>query len=286
MKRRPDQSKTQGRRRGIAATALFATLGALSLESAAAAPLRVGLAPYLSPAALLAAFRNLREQLEQRLQRPVELRTARDFRSLLEAAARLDHDMVLLPAHVARLAITDWRFEPMVATLETVNIVVLVKDGGAVRSVADLKGRQAAMLDRLSLSGTVGRNWLAQQGLAADVTVVSTPSVNSAMFALDRDEVAMVVIADTQLLALPPTTPRGDRVLAVLRDIPGPVYVARPGLPAAELAGIRAAMLAFDPDPARPQVAANSRLRPLVSADLAALDPYAAIARKALAEPP
>ena len=269
---------------GAAAALLSAAWPAVRAQTTP--PLRLGLAPYLSPAALMAAFRNVREHLEKRLQRPVEMRTATDFRALMQASARLEYDVVLLPAHLARLAMTDWRFEPLAATLATVNVLVLVKDSGPVRSAADLKGGQAAMLDRLSLSGSVGRNWLAQQGLAADVTVVVMPSVNSSMFALDRGEAVMVVIGDTQLAALPPTTPRGERVLVTLRDIPGPIYVARPGLEAGELARIRAALLAFEPDQRRPVAAANAALRAISAAELASLDPYAAQARKALAEAP
>jgi ABC-type phosphate/phosphonate transport system substrate-binding protein len=138
------------------------------------------------------------------------------------------------------------------------------------------------MLDALSLTASVGIKWLQDQGLAADVKLLPLPSINSAMFALDRGEVAMVVAGTTQLLLLPASTPRNERVLATIRDIPGPIYVARPGLPADELARLRTAMAAFKPDPAQPVTAPNSVLRPVTAAELAALDPFVAIARNAL----
>lgn len=266
---------------------VIAALGgaALSPLRAASAPLRVGLVPFMSPTVLLNAFRAVREHLERSLDRPVEMLTAKDFRSLVEAAVRNEYDMVLLPAHVARLAMIDWRYEPVAGTVDALQVLVLVKGSGPVRTAADLKGQSAGMLDGLSLTATVGIKWLQDQGLAGDVKVQPLPSINSAMFALERGEVAMVVAGATQLLMLPESTPRNERVLATIRNIPGPIYVARPGLPADELARLRAAMAAFRPDAALPVTAPNSVLRPVSAAELAALDPFVAIARKALAAP-
>jgi len=72
-------------------------------------------------------------------------------------------------------------------------------------------------------------------------------------------------------------------VLARLGEIPGPVYVARPGTPAPTLARWRTALLAFAPDPQRPATAANARLSPLEASHLSALAPFAAAARASLA---
>lgn len=257
-------------------------MGAAAVPLRAAEPLRIALAPFLSPAALLQAHRPLREHLERTLQRPVEMVTAKDFRALLEATRRSEHDAVMLPAHLARLAMLDWGYTQLAGTVQTLDVLVLVKDDGPVHSPADLRGRRVGMLDALSLTATVGRQWLAAQDLAERVTVVDQPSINSALYALERDEVAMIVAGRTQLNNLPAATPRRERVLATVRDIPGPVYVARPGLPAAELAALRAAMLSFEPNTALQPSAANSAPRLLDAAALAALDPYVEIARRAL----
>ena len=280
---------TLSRRRSLVAIAGLASGALAPLRAAgpplhaAKPPLRLGLVPYLSPTALLSAFRAVREHLERSLDRPVEVLTAKDFRALVEATARNEYDVVLLPAHVARLAMIDWRYEPAAGTVDAVQVLVLVKGGGPIRTPADLKGQRAGMLDALSLTASIGIQWLHDEGLAADVKVQPMPSINSAMFALDRGEVAMVVATTTQLLMLPASTPRNERVLATIRDIPGPIYVARPGLPAEELARIRAALTSFRPDPAQPTTAPNSLLRPVSASELAALEPFVAIARKALA---
>jgi phosphonate transport system substrate-binding protein len=264
---------------------LLAGLAALAHERlyAAGPPLRLALAPFLSPTALLTAFAPVREHLERELDRPVEMVTAKDFRSLVEATRKLEHDIVQLPAHLARLAMIDWRYTQLAGTVELLDVLVLVKADGPVRSAAALKGQRVGMLDPLSLTATVGRRWLQEQGLTGDVEVLALPSINSALFSLDRGEVAMVVAGRTQLIDLPTSTPRSERVLATIGNIPGPIYIARPGLAADELVRLRAAMASFKPDPNRPVSAPNSALRPLEAARLAALDPFVAIAREAIA---
>lgn len=277
-------TQTLSRRRSLVTIAALACTAVVSAQ-AAGSPLRIGLAPFLSPTALLRAFHELRVHLESSLDRPVEMLTARDFRTLVEATMLNEYDVVLLPAHVARLALTDWRYELLAGTVEAVTVQVLVKDGGPIRTPADLKGQRAGMLDSLSLTATVGTKWLQDQALAADVKVLTMPSLDSALFALDNGDVAMVVTGTSQLLVLPQNTPRSARVLATIRDIPGPIYVARPGLPAGEPAAIRAAMASFRPNPTQATTARNSLLRPVSPDALNALDPFVAIARKALAAP-
>lgn len=248
------------------------------------AELAIMLAPFLSPASLLSVYRPLREHLERTLQRPVEMLTAKDFRTLAEETRRGEHGVVQLPAHLARLAMLDWGCQLLAAPTVPVTVLVGVKDKGPVRSAVDLRGRSVGMLDPLSLTATVGQRWLQTQGLTAQVQVVTLASVNSALFALEREEIGAFVAADTQLAALPASTPRGERVLARIADIPGPLLLAGPKLPAAERLALRAALESFTPDASRPITAPNSRHGPLSEARLKMLDAYAAIARQALAQ--
>jgi phosphonate transport system substrate-binding protein len=272
------------RRRALPAlAAAFASAGRAA-SPAGPAPLQVALAPFLSPAALLATFRPLREHLEASLQRPVQLVSARDFRALAEATRRGEHAVAQMPAHLARLAMLDWGWRMLAAPEHMVTVEVVVRSGGPVQAPADLRGRRVGLLDPLSLTATVGRRWLQTQGLEAAVRVLVQPSVNSALYALDRDEIVAFVCADSQRAGLPPSTPQqGAAVLARIGGIPGPTFIARPDLPAAEVEALRAALRDFRPDPARPMTAANSRLRPLETATLARLDEHVALARAALA---
>jgi phosphonate transport system substrate-binding protein len=249
------------------------------------AALRLGLAPFLSPNALMAAFRPLREHLQQQLQQPVELYTARDFLSLFDAARRNDYDIALLPAHLAALLARDHGWIPMAYTVRSTAVLVVASTASGLQSPAQLRGQRVAMLDPLSFSATVGTAWLRSQGLnpPGDVTPVASASINSALLALHRGEVAAVVVVSSQLAALPESLTRPTRVLARLENIPAPLYMGRPGLDAGLLPRLRDALTRFEPDPSRPTTAANVRPSPLTLADLQPLATYAELARQALA---
>lgn len=270
-------------------TLLLGTAAALALPASraraqpAAAPLSISLAPFLSPNALLAAFRPLREHLERTLAQPVEMVSARDFRHQADAVRGGRHDAAMLPAHGARLAMLDWKCLPLAATVDSVRVQVLVRDDSAARQAADLRGLRIGMSDALSLTATAGRQWLREEELAGTMEIVTLASVNSGLHALARGEVAAVIGAETQLRALPPETPRNFRVLATAGDIPGPMFVAHPRLPAPQREALRAALLTFVPDPAAPLTVANAKLHMPDAALLAKLDPLAAIARQLLA---
>ena len=268
---------------------LLGAAAALALPAAAVGaqtdgtPISISLAPFLSPNALLVAFRPLREHLERTLRRPVEMVSARDFRSQAEAVRGGQHDAAMMPAHVARLAMLDWKCLPLVATVDSLRVQVLVRSDSPLRQAAELRGQRIGMSDALSLTATAAQQWLREQGLAGAMEVVTLSSMNSALYALDRGEVAAAIGAETQLRALPPETPRNFRVLTTAREIPGPIHIAHPRLPEAQRQALRAALLAFVPDPARPLTAANATLHLPDAALLARLDPLAAIARQVLA---
>jgi len=265
---------------------LLAALAAGTLPATAAPPpLVLGLAPFLSPTALLAAFRRLREHLERELSGEVATYTARDFRTLCENARRGDYDIALLPAHVGLLALTDWGFAPIARTLPVTTTLLLVRHDSRVRTAADLQGGRIGGLDPLSIIVASALAWLQSQGLAPgrDMTFVPQTSINSGLFALARGDIEVMVVASSQLLLLPADTPRTERVLKSLGDVAGPVFVARPGPADTQLARWRAAFGAFVPDPAGAVTAANTPFVPLAAADLAPLSNYAALARELLA---
>lgn len=243
--------------------------------------LRLGLAPFLSPAALLAAFRPVREHLQSALGQPVQAYTARDFAALAAALRAGAYDLALVPAHLARLATLDWQWVPLAATLLETPVLVLVRRGSPLRTPAELAGRRVGMLDPLSLTAARATTWAQAQGLTLEI--VAEPSINSALVDLSRGHVAAVMAAESQLRGLPADTPTDHVVLTRLEGIPGPQYIARPGLSAAAVGRLQAALTAFPVDPARPTTAANSPLTPLTEALLSRVDAEAAVLRRQLA---
>lgn len=257
---------------------------ALPRARAADAPLRVGLPPFLPASTMLATFRPLREHLARTLQRPVETYTARDLDTHVRSMRSDPLDLSLVPPHVARLAASEWGFAVVAATLQSTTVLIVVHRDSTLREVADLKGRALAVFDRVAMPHAVARQWLAAQRIdpQRDLRFVPWVSVSNAMHALARGDVAAVVLAASQLDALDAEAAGAVRVLAEAGTMPGPMYVARPGLPAAQVDSLRRAMLAFAPDPALPATVANTRLQAPDAAALAALDAYVAPLRDEL----
>ena len=207
---------------GLAAPTLaLGGAGARAQGPGADVPLRFLLTPYLPPAALMRGFERLRAHFAAQLGREVASRSGRDFRHVAESVRDGEADIALLPAHLARLATLDWGCEALAQTFGAVHVQLLVRPDGPVRRIADLGRRgdeplpRVGVLDPLSFSAAVGQNWLGERGLRAgvDYRLENLPSVPSALHALSRDEVAVVVLADTQLRNLPPQTPTGFKVM-------------------------------------------------------------------------
>ena len=282
--------KTPDRRRWL--QSLCAALAAQawpSLASAQGRPLRIGLAPYLPAPRLMLQFRPLREHLEAQLARPVQFYTARDFRGLAEDTRNHAFDAVMLPAHLAALAMSDWGYQPLSGTLSATQVLILVQKDGPVRTAADLRGRSIGTLDALSLVAGVALRWLDEQGLELGtgpqaVQVSVQPTISSALHALARGEVAAVAAGEAQLRGLSADTPIDHRRLVELRDIPGPIFVAAPTLPLTDRRALGSALLSFQPDTNAPNTAANTRHHALDPAALANLQAYVQVARRLMDE--
>jgi phosphonate transport system substrate-binding protein len=271
-------------RRGVVAAVAASVLAARPLVAQPPA-LRIAVVPFLSPTVMLAAFRPLREHLERELGRSVELYTARNFAALLTQIQHAPDDLTLVAAHIARLAQLDWGFTPLAATLERTTAQLLVRADNAWPDAQALRGGTLGVLDRRALPAIVTMNWLQARGLAADrdYRVAAQPSADSALHALARGAIDALALAASQLQVVPPSTPRGDRVLADTGPMPGPVYIARPRLGADDIARLRRALLRFEPDPAQPETAINTRLRSPAPAELAALDGFLPKLRREMA---
>jgi len=258
------------RRRAVMAVLAAASLAGLAsprqVQAQAAGHLRVhwriALPPFLSPVTLMRAFEPLRTHLEAELARPVQFFTVRDFRELAHAARDSDFDALLLPAHLAALAVSDWGGQALSATLAQTEVQLLVRQDATHRVPQDLAGLDVGMLDPMSLVATVALQWLIDEGLwqgPRRVTIRVQPSVNTALLKLERGELAGVFLAASQLRGQIADLPGERRVLASLPDIPGPIFVAGAKVSTADMQALRQALLNFDPDVTGDRTAANTR---------------------------
>ncbi|EME67642.1 ABC-type phosphate/phosphonate transport system, periplasmic component [Paramagnetospirillum caucaseum] len=143
--------------------------GAETAPPPVSGPIRLGLLPSIATLSLLRLYDPLRHHLEEALGRPVELYTAANFHSHLEAIRDGDFDLLLTAPHFGVLAY-DRGYVPLFRYNQELTPLVVVPKGSAVREPGQLRGRRVVTADRLAALSVVAEAWLKIDfGLRADV---------------------------------------------------------------------------------------------------------------------
>jgi len=275
---------------------LAATLGAAAVRAgvvelpaarAAARALAVGLVPYLSARAMVGVYEPLRLHLAAALSRPVTLFTAADFRALVENARAGAYPLVLLPAHLARIAVEDWGHH-LVARSDLVSEVQLIARRGKAPVLPEgLRGQRIAAIDPLSLTALALLRWLGRHGLdvGPDVEVVYLRSIGSAAIAVQRGDAAALAGAIGQLRDFG-IEPNADLVtIATVESIPTPAFVAHASVAPDEVKAWRQALTSFVPPVGLEGGLSRQRFVAATLRDFDDVAAYAAQARELLAAP-
>jgi len=250
-----------------------------------AAPLRVGLTPFLSPRTLLVSYEPLRLHLQTRMGRAIEFFSARDFRAFLEFARQPDQPITMMPVHLALMLVEDAGFKLLArSTLESpLALWAPPETLKALSAPGALAGRRIAILDPHTLAALKLERWRAEQGLQATLSMRPYSNLGAAVLALRRGEVDAVLTPETALRELSDAAGADLQRLVDLGAIPTPCWVAGPAAKADDAAAFRAALLSFQGAGDR---SSTARYVSAVPADFARWRPYAAIARERLRETP
>ncbi|MGE5504439.1 MAG: phosphate/phosphite/phosphonate ABC transporter substrate-binding protein [Actinomycetota bacterium] len=283
-----------GRRRVLATVAAFAAAAALPLRpgrARAGEALSIGLAPYFSTQMLFEQYEPLRLFLERRLDRPVYLNTAKDFRTFALRTREHAYPFVFDVPHLGRLAQVDDGYRPLLHMNARLRGIFLVADESKVASPADLRGRTVATPDRLAIITMMGEEALAKAGLVVgtDVHLVPKPTHNAAVLSVLGGESDAALVWHSTLASMAPETTGRLRPVGETAELPTFIqFLAAPAVPAAEVEAVRAAVLAFgatDEGRAFASGTGYGELVPVRPADLAVLDRYLPMVRRAIKGP-
>lgn len=262
-------------RRGL----LLASLGSTAATAALPRiPFNLGLPPYVPPSALMSKSRHLREHLRATLGTEVEMWSARNYLLHLRAIHDVDYDVAMAPAHFARLAQLDWKWQMLAATFGSTPLLALVRRDSPLQNINELADRPVAIgtPDPLSMVTEIARRWLLASRLER-ATLVMLPTASSAVRALLLDEVSVVMLTQGLINSMATPDPTAMRRLAVLADVPTPLYLARPDMDAELVARWRVALASFHADVRQRESEhpLNMVLRMPSAMYLETLDPYA-----------
>jgi len=228
-------------------------------EKPAGAPLTVGIVPYMSTGMLLRTHAPLAQSLESSLQRPVNLRTAPDYKSFFQRLRAGDYDIAITPPHYGWLAIRDHGFQPLLVHRDPIRGILVSAADQPVKNIADLRGASIAVTDRSALMAILGALTLADAGLVEnrDYQFVSAVSHSSAIHNAITGKTRAALVNATSLVLSPPEIRQRTQVWGDLAVFPGQFYIAHARLGEDHKAVI-AALQAFERSPAGQEFFTNT----------------------------
>lgn len=254
-------------------------------------PLRLGLFPNQSARALVALYQPLQAHLETALGRPVELFTAPDFKTFVERTHARQYDLVVTAPHLARLAQTEARWQPLFSYSQRLHAVIITLQGGAVRSLEDLRGQTVALPDRLAVIPILGLRLLQEQGLRreADFKLLQAGSHSNAALAVQRGEAQAAIIGSIPFFQLSREAHARLHVLAATASIPSQFLLLNPDREASLADVVRQALLDFAASPRGRDFFERSGfggVQAASEAELQSMEPYAREVARLLREAP
>ncbi len=252
-------------------------------------PLEIGVFPNLSARAVVTMYQPVRDFLEQRLGRPVQLYTAPDFRTFVERTQDGEYDLVVTAPHLARLAQTESGYIPLANYASPLRALVVVPRRASFSSLQDLSGRTVSVPDRLAVISMVGVHLLRDHGLSPEtgLHLVYAKSHTNAALSVLRGEADAAVVGSAPFNQLPEGVRDGLRVLAYTEPIPNQFYLASPRLPPDLVAAVSRSLMEFAGTPGGHRFIEANRFGGLKGAsegDLKGMDPYAKEVRRLLGQ--
>lgn len=274
--------------RGLAARFFFCLL--LTGASAwvwAAPSFILGVLPVHSARVISERYEPLRSYLEKTLKQPVRVESAPDFRRFHERTLRGDFDLSITPAHFARIAQKDAGFLPLAQFRPDHDALLVTTVQRPLAGIADLKGRQLAVIDRLAITVTATLQYLETQGLEADqdYKVAEHRTHASAAYSLIGGLSAAAVTTSQGLLQMPDDVRRNLVIEKHIADIPAFVFIAKADTNKLRAEQLRKALLAFPGESEGIEFLAHtgySGLIPVSESSMKRADIFLKEARKAL----
>lgn len=244
---------------------------------------RIGVAPHSSARVILQMYQPLRTYLEEVLQQPVQVVTASDFTEFARRGLKGDYDLAITTGHQARLFESDAAYLPMLTYKADFKAVLVVAQGSAYRTPADLAGSTVMGLSPSSLVTLWGSHWLHRNNVKNVELRYVSASDSAVHMVLNNDaSAAMVSLANYQNLK--PDVREGLRVLDESLPLAGRVYMLAPRHKALR-DRLLSALWAFAETPEAKAYFAKYKLqgyRALAPGELLEMAPYANEVRKAL----
>jgi phosphonate transport system substrate-binding protein len=239
----------------------------------AAAPLKLGVWPYLTAQQALTYYEGLRLQLEKSLRQPVQIETAPSIDVFVERMRRAEYDIAVSAPHLARVMQADYGWQPVARYSPDNTVYLVTRKKNGITSLAALKGKTISTPNRSMLVNMVAEDSLQAQGISGpDVEWDETGGMASSVFAVTAGQADAAITTLASLAMTPQAEMNQLKILADFGKVPHLFVMAAPQVSRQQLEAAKAACLRYQHN-GKPQLGSLNK------ADLVRLDGYAARVR-------
>lgn len=227
----------QGRRWFFAAAfslLLLPTAGAADT----AAPLQIGVMPYLPAEQLMRGHQPLRRFCEETFRRPAVISTAPDFPTFQQRTLAGEYDLIVTGPPLAWQAQKEGKTALIAVADRPLRMVVVVAKNSRIRALAELRGGTLAVIAPPSFAPQIAVDMLRQHGLkpGTDVEMRYDKTPFNSVKSVALGEVTAAAYPTVSLPSLPRELLDEVRVLDESQNFPSVTFSVRraPGLPSPE----------------------------------------------------
>jgi phosphonate transport system substrate-binding protein len=212
--------------------------------------LRIGIAPFNTPVALLKTHQPLRDYLEQALSRPVMLFTSPNHGEFLRDSVNGRFDIVIIPPHMGAVLLQR-DFVPLVRYKNVFDFIFVVRADQGFTTVSALKGKRIAFPDRMAVFNVAGIKFLEDMGMKRDVDYVYSehPTHAAAMTAVVMNMADAAVTGYPPLKQMPVDVREKLKVLPWSKTLPHMMTLATKQLGSHEIQRLKRAFERFPDTP-------------------------------------
>jgi phosphonate transport system substrate-binding protein len=276
------------RRRLIVLAGASAWLLARAAVVQANEPLKLGIMPFNSTLALIKTHAPIRDYLQAKLGRPVEIYTSADYFTFINESLAGRFDLLITGPHFGVMSI-DKGYQPLFRYRAVLEPLFVVRPQSGIKSVADLRGKKIGLSSRLSMSSIGGVRWLQDHGLQVgrDYQLSERTTHGAAVAAVAVGELDAALTTHTPLKQIPEDVRAKVSVLQTEIKVPHLMTLIHPRLGKREVEAVRAALKAFSESAPEGRAFFEQTgylgYEEISAADLRTLKPYVELTRKMMA---
>ena len=206
---------------------------------------RLGILPIHNTRILVERFEPLRAYLEKTSSHPILVETASSFLEFHKRTLAYDYDLIVTPAHMARVAEQQAGWRPLIQLEPDHDSMILVRMDHPLITEQDMRNRGLAVVDRLAMTVAAAIEHLHAAGLTPDqdFTITEYRTHASVIYALLSGRAYAAVSTSQGLHQIPKNLRKKLTVFRHITDIPAFVIMARPGLPTLTVSALTQALL-------------------------------------------